>query len=936
MATKSLDERLEELYNRRDYVGQQFNSDDIKTFVDGIRDAREKGGTPIKGATATELQPDETPTAEMTSDGTLVLGIPKGQKGDDGKQGDPGEQGKSAYQVWLDDNGWTAERHPVSEYINSLKAHVAGFQRVDYNSNAPTTIGGTASAIGSLFPSADTMDKIVLMPNSDGTATIMYATTATESGGVTTYAFSCIGELAIDTSDFLNTSSIDTTNLKNPTALQVAKASDVMGLKAKLEGVTAVEDKVTPTTTGTAGTYIKPDNTTGSGTGWQWGEFALGNAKAVRFVALDYKTSTTPSSGWLFLDDSDNILKSALYTHTAQATTTMELVVAVPEGATTFKTNIAGSELTGKFYCYLQSGESVKDMIPAPFEIEKTGEYISAKKISSTGSVSSASTLANLVLKVDVTGRDGETLLLSGTCFATGGGNSYAWWSFKGANNEQLDVSGTVNTRTNYERVPVTVPTGAVTLYVIGTTQAGDVLPRVEYLAGVSGDAVRDVITDATPLVGEVTKRKLDSAGQVQSSSSTTNRLMKIDVSECVGKTLELTGVIIANTSSVNYSWWAIHDENDNVLSHSGEYSRVRATMTDVRVVVPTGAKWLYVFGSNNETSDKEPQAKLLGELRQTAIEEAEKVYGEKELKVLCFGNSYTLDSFQYLPFILKSMYPKLKLTLGIGYIGACPIVQHVVNLDSQSRTCLDTTYNPTNYTYYKYTGFEKISNGVAYTAEKMLADETWDLIVTQQSSEHSWEDYDVTYAPYINDFCRLLSGLVGYNFKLGFVLTHSSRTATKAELVSRYETVVANTREVMETMPFDVIFPYGTAIQSCRTNDDLYSIYGTTAMCGDSPTPVHLCDGFPCLVANYTNALALLNMLGLSSVGIVGEQTRPNLTWCNNHGIQGMNYPNGATLEVTDRLAYYAQMAAINAVKKPYEVTDMSGYDVEEPQEEA
>lgn len=381
MATKSLDERLEELYNRRDYVGQQFNSDDIKTFVDGIRDAREKGGTPIKGATATELQPDETPTAEMTSDGTLVLGIPKGQKGDDGKQGDPGEQGKSAYQVWLDDNGWSAEQHPVSEYLNSLKAHVAGFKSVSYDANAPTTIGSTASAIDSFSPSADTMDKIVLMPNSDGTATIMYATTATESGGVTTYAFSCIGELAIDTSDFLNTSSVDSTNLKNPTTSQVAKATDVMSLAAKLEGVTAVEDKVAPTTMGATGTYIKPDNTTGSSSGWQWGEFALGNAKAVRFVALDYNTNTSPSSGWLFLDDSDNILKSAAYTHTAQATKAVELVVAVPEGATKFKTNIAGGQLTGNFYCYLQSGEDVSDMIEKSKDDILESVYGKAKEV---------------------------------------------------------------------------------------------------------------------------------------------------------------------------------------------------------------------------------------------------------------------------------------------------------------------------------------------------------------------------------------------------------------------------------------------------------------------------------------------------------------------------------------------------------------------------
>ena len=45
------------------------------------------------------------------------------------------------------------------------------------------------------------------------------------------------------------------------------------------------------------------------------------------------------------------------------STTTEELVIPVPEGATKFKTNIAGNVLTDNFYCYLQSGESVVDMM---------------------------------------------------------------------------------------------------------------------------------------------------------------------------------------------------------------------------------------------------------------------------------------------------------------------------------------------------------------------------------------------------------------------------------------------------------------------------------------------------------------------------------------------------------------------------------------------
>lgn len=162
----------------------------------------------------------------------------------------------------------------------------------------------------------------------------------------------------------VNETYIDDTHLENPKDGALPTAADVLKLKAKLEGVTASESKATTTSTGTVGKYIKPDNTEGTGSGWQWGVFNVVGYKSVRFVALNYISSTTPSSGWLFLDDSDNIKGSGTYKHTAESTTTEELVIPVPEGATKFKTNIAGNALTGNFYCYLQSGESVIDMIP--------------------------------------------------------------------------------------------------------------------------------------------------------------------------------------------------------------------------------------------------------------------------------------------------------------------------------------------------------------------------------------------------------------------------------------------------------------------------------------------------------------------------------------------------------------------------------------------
>lgn len=228
---KTLDERLEELYNRRDNVGQQFNADDIKTFVEGIRDAREKAGTPIKGATATELQPDETPTAEMTSDGTLVLGIPKGQKGDDGKHGDPGEQGKSAYQVWLEEGNEGTE----ADFFNSLKAHVSRFIPI------ATEAGATSLDVGDTYAFSDvpspTDGAMLLMPNGDTTTpkTLMFSVT---SNGDTpeTFTYTYVGELSISTEGFLSSDKI-VQNLNTGGADKVPSAAAVKVLDESIFGV---------------------------------------------------------------------------------------------------------------------------------------------------------------------------------------------------------------------------------------------------------------------------------------------------------------------------------------------------------------------------------------------------------------------------------------------------------------------------------------------------------------------------------------------------------------------------------------------------------------------------------------------------------------------------------------------------------------------------
>ena len=170
----------------------------------------------------------------------------------------------------------------------------------------------------------------------------------------------------------------ETINITNQV---VANRDDVAELEVKLEGVTATETKVTqhPVTGG----YVKgADGSIVSSSGTAYLEIALGETKRVRFLGGWY-TSSAYTNGYAFGHYSDQSTwvtdKSSVFDTDASTLGTKEYIVAVPEGATHFRTTTATSSvpaLEQNFYCYLQSGERVVDIIEElEDQIYETVEY---------------------------------------------------------------------------------------------------------------------------------------------------------------------------------------------------------------------------------------------------------------------------------------------------------------------------------------------------------------------------------------------------------------------------------------------------------------------------------------------------------------------------------------------------------------------------------
>ena len=313
------------------------------------------------------------------------------------------------------------------------------------------------------------------------------------------------------------------------------------------------------------------------------------------------------------------------------------------------------------------------------------------------------------------------------------------------------------------------------------------------------------------------------------------------------------------------------------------------------------------------------PETSLSKELQQ-------KIGIGREVNILMLGNSFTQDSMCYVPFIMQNIAPSIKLNLAIGYIGGCPLAQHCANLLGENQVLNGVTYSPTPYTYQLYQSGKVAWESVgSKTIDEMLAEKKWDIITLQQNGSDAAKSWDVCYAPFIYKIHKALYEKVSRTTKLGWLLVHGAYASTAENLLANWKGSAENTQKIQDLTANQIVFPYGTAVQNLRTTS-LANLGDGGFLMGDT---AHLHEGIGCLTAAYANALTILDCLGLGELSVIGEKTRPTKAWCTEHGVLSPNY--GATTNdvvgVTEDNCYLAQVAAIQAVKKPYEISDLASF---------
>lgn len=404
-------------------------------------------------------------------------------------------------------------------------------------------------------------------------------------------------------------------------------------------------------------------------------------------------------------------------------------------------------------------------------------------------------------------------------------------------------------------------------------------------------DSITEDVYAPMPLHSEIKDSYLNKRGEVI-SAETGN--FSIRIYDCKGiSKIKLEGT--GGGSAYRYAFYYSDINLENVIivgpQMSGEqYSEI--------LEVPNDAEFIAVsYRSSWE---------------QSIFSEKKQVNGTaniKSLKILCFGNSFTLGSMGYAPFLLKDHFKEeIELTVGIAFISGGTLGPTWEGVENQlQKITEDTAYN-----YFKYVNGSNAWVSSSTKPSEILADEDWDVITFQQGSNNA-PDY-TTYQPYLNQCIDLISQKVSNSVKIAWLTPHAD---TKVFTQGKEQDILDSAERVMNETITETLIPYGTAIANARTTS-LKDIGNAGNLLYEGK---HLQNGLPMLVANYCSMIVLLNLLGMNQKSIVGiNSIEVNDAWVSAHNIPNASAV-GNCVGVTSENCRIAEKCAIMAVKKPYTI---------------
>ena len=281
-----------------------------------------------------------------------------------------------------------------------------------------------------------------------------------------------------------------------------------------------------------------------------------------------------------------------------------------------------------------------------------------------------------------------------------------------------------------------------------------------------------------------------------------------------------------------------------------------------------------------------------------------------KHLNICVLGNSYSNDSFSYVPFILKQYGITCKIE--IYYRGSLSLHDLDEQWEDDDRLGMaDLDGKKHNRFHYRIDTRKdnRWKNEEILSAKEILESDKWDIISVQQGGNRAQSED--TYYPYLQDVIDKINDSSPYPYKLAWFMAYNSASNnSNKESITTQETIV-------NSFPFSFVFPVATAVFSCQANDKLAQLGDSKYKKMYAEDNVHLQEGLPCYIAALTVAQALLYLFS-DDLSVMGDKIRPTQKWIDS--INGIT-PDGESIGVTEENCVLAQRAAIQANLHPFEI---------------
>ena len=294
-----------------------------------------------------------------------------------------------------------------------------------------------------------------------------------------------------------------------------------------------------------------------------------------------------------------------------------------------------------------------------------------------------------------------------------------------------------------------------------------------------------------------------------------------------------------------------------------------------------------------------------------------------QEIKILVFGSSFSYSTLGYLPAMMNSIDPDVKITMGICYDSGQTVAGHISRFDNQTKYTTYSEYVPSSNVWSRWSA--------TYTPQNILSRHKWDYVVIQQACRSTTEPISQ-----VETFANKIQGYISYNtcflFNMAQVLGANStfparytQATGEAKSAAMYQEMAAYASALNSGYIVSDILPCGTAVQNARTSS-LKSLgtVGEEYLCYDDNG--HLCNGLPMMIGSITACYKLLSIVGRKPK--IWETTFvPTDAWKIQDNVPMGVTSYGSCIGTTPENILLAKKCALAAIKHPFEVTDFSSY---------